>query len=115
MEVRSDGLQQVRYETIPVTTVIERTRLKVWFIRVCSTFVVWTCLVQLVAIEELWRPSFLANFSYTLSHISTVPSIISPPPPPVLLPPSELMFLFLNFFLLEFMLIFFLVKNTVIC
>ncbi|KMT07010.1 hypothetical protein BVRB_6g153420 [Beta vulgaris subsp. vulgaris] len=89
MEVRSDGLQQVRYEKIPVTTVIERTRLKVWFIRVCSTFVVWTCLVQLVAIEELWRPSFLANFSYTLSHISTVPSIISTPPPPVLLPPRN--------------------------
>lgn len=72
MEVRSDGLQQVRFDKIPA---IERTRLKVWFIRVCSSILLWTCLVQLVAVGELWRPRFIAGITHTVSQISPEPSV----------------------------------------
>lgn len=32
-----------------------RARLQVWFVRVCSCVLVWTCLAQLVAVGDLWR------------------------------------------------------------
>ncbi|XP_021747154.1 uncharacterized protein At1g04910-like [Chenopodium quinoa] len=83
MEVRSDGLQAVRYDKVPVGPMFERTRLKVWFIRVCSSILLWTILVQLVAFGELWNPHFFAGFSHRLSHVSTF-SPNAPPPPPLL-------------------------------
>jgi len=89
MEVRSDGL---RSDKIPVAQPpIQRTRLKVWFIRVCSSILLWTCLVQLFALGELWHPRFFAGISQKTSQISPVTSVrvdqvVAPPP---LLPPSE--------------------------
>lgn len=40
---------------------MQRTRLQVWFIRVCSSILIWTCLVQLVAVGELWHPRLLTG------------------------------------------------------
>lgn len=85
----------------PVPAAIARTRLQVWFIRVCSSIVLWTCLVQLVAVCELWHPHLLAGITSRISssaelnvdeearlHSSPSP----PPPPPPLAPPSEFCF-----------------------
>jgi hypothetical protein len=96
--VRSES--GVRSEKIaaPVATVIARTkRFQVWFIRVCSSILLWTCLVQLLTVGELWHPSFMAN---------TTVSIVKPPHhPPPLLPLSKsysLSFFFLKKKLLIF-------------
>ncbi|KAF3780200.1 Uncharacterized protein EJ110_NYTH39829 [Nymphaea thermarum] len=42
----------------PTTTTIllPKNRLHVWFFGVCSSILVWTCLVQLVALGRLWQP-----------------------------------------------------------
>ncbi|XP_047319712.1 rhamnogalacturonan I rhamnosyltransferase 1 [Impatiens glandulifera] len=93
MEVRSESVQ-VRLDKVPPTQVIPRTRLQVWFIRVCSSILIWTCLVQLVAVGELWHPKFLSGFSYTFTGVTSRDSSIldkhlpSPPPPPPPPPPS---------------------------
>lgn len=60
MEVRSEGggggCVQVKCDNkVPPAQVIPRTRLQVWFIRVCSSILIWTCLVQLMAVGELWE------------------------------------------------------------
>ncbi|KAG0470142.1 hypothetical protein HPP92_016842 [Vanilla planifolia] len=34
---------------------LPRSRLQVWFVRVCSCVLVWSCLAQLVAVGDLWR------------------------------------------------------------
>ncbi|KAL0917029.1 hypothetical protein M5K25_012069 [Dendrobium thyrsiflorum] len=34
---------------------LPRARLQVWFVRVCSCVLVWTCLAQLVAVGDLWH------------------------------------------------------------
>lgn len=82
----------------PVPAAIARTRLQVWFIRVCSSIVLWTCLVQLVAVCELWHPHLLAGIT---SRISSSAELnvdeearlhSSPSPPPPLAPPSEFCF-----------------------
>ena len=90
MEVRSDGIP-ARFEKAPAAA-IPRTRLQVWFIRVCSSILLWTCLVQLVAVGELWHPRLFSNVA---GRISTQPKLLplrveravqSPPP---LLPASK--------------------------
>ncbi|VFQ66669.1 unnamed protein product [Cuscuta campestris] len=60
--------------------VIQRTRLQVWFIRVCSSILIWTCLVQLIAVFELWHPRLIAGVS-TISHAVDDGLPALPPPP----------------------------------
>lgn len=73
MEVRSESVQHAK---------VPRTRLKVWFIRVCSSILIWTCLVQLVAVGELWRPQLLTGLSsrFTRLSIQVEQPLASPPP-----------------------------------
>ncbi|KAL0385895.1 UNVERIFIED_CONTAM: Rhamnogalacturonan I rhamnosyltransferase 1 [Sesamum radiatum] len=62
--------------------VIQRTRLQVWFIRVCSSILIWTCLVQLVAVGELWHPRLLTGFpGFTKMSAHQEGSMPSSPPP----------------------------------
>lgn len=82
MEVRSEGLQ-VRCDKLPAP-VIPRTRLQVWFIRVCSSILLWTCLVQLVAVGELWHPHLLSGLSDRLSRFPLRAENEVVPPPPLL-------------------------------
>ncbi|PIM97817.1 hypothetical protein CDL12_29710 [Handroanthus impetiginosus] len=62
--------------------VIQRPRLQVWFIRVCSSIIIWTCLVQLVAVGELWHPRLLTGFpGFTKMSAHQERSLPSSPPP----------------------------------
>ncbi|GMY25934.1 rhamnogalacturonan I rhamnosyltransferase 1 [Fagus crenata] len=96
MEVRSDGGgvgggsstgTSTRFDKLQ-SPVIARTRLQVWFIRVCSSIVLWTCLVQLVAVGELWHPHLLAGITNQISRIAQLraeePPLQSSSPPPLL-------------------------------
>ncbi|KAJ0986828.1 hypothetical protein J5N97_005184 [Dioscorea zingiberensis] len=38
---------------------VSRSRMKMWIIRVATTVLLWTCLVQLTAIGEIWAPRVL--------------------------------------------------------
>ena len=69
MEVRSLEAARISDEIVSGSPVpaITRTRLQVWFIRVCSSIVLWTCLVQLVAICELWHLHLLAGITSRIS------------------------------------------------
>ncbi|GAV67469.1 O-FucT domain-containing protein [Cephalotus follicularis] len=42
---------------------VRKRLVQVWFVRVCSTILLWTCLVQLFAVAQLWHPHFLTTFS----------------------------------------------------
>ncbi|KDP41238.1 hypothetical protein JCGZ_15645 [Jatropha curcas] len=92
MEVRSDSVQ-VRCEKVGSGTppVIARTRLQVWFIRVCSSILLWTGLVQLVAVGELWQPRFITDITHKITQITPFPlrvQVYGPPLPPPL-PPAR--------------------------
>ena len=91
MEVRSEGIQ-VRCDKLQAP-VIPRTRLRIWFIRVCSSIVLWTCLVQLVTVSELWHSHFISGITSSIYHIRQVQLPIQEDngvaqPPPHFLPPS---------------------------
>uniref|UniRef100_A0A1D1YVR8 O-fucosyltransferase family protein n=1 Tax=Anthurium amnicola TaxID=1678845 RepID=A0A1D1YVR8_9ARAE len=73
-----------------------RGRLRVWFIRVCTGVLVWTCLVQLFTVGQIWRrphlPSVVGSFdpqrlfgelSGRLAQLSVENQAPPPAPPPV--------------------------------
>ncbi|KAL1806304.1 hypothetical protein ACET3Z_029372 [Daucus carota] len=43
--------------------VTRRTRLRVWFVRICFCILIWTLLVQLVTVGGLWHPNMLIRSS----------------------------------------------------
>ncbi|KAK3027398.1 hypothetical protein RJ639_040196 [Escallonia herrerae] len=93
MEVRSESeALQVKLDKFPGQgQAVQKTRLQVWFIRVCSSILIWTCLVQLVAVGELWHPQLLTGLSnrFTGTHKLSIRVEESLPFPPPLLPARE--------------------------
>ncbi|KAL1327767.1 hypothetical protein HN51_037768 [Arachis hypogaea] len=89
MEVRSEGVQ-VRCDKLQAP-VIARTRLRVWFIRVCSSIVIWTCLIQLLTVTELWRSNFISGITSRIYHTNQRPFLaettVAQAPPPY--PPAR--------------------------
>lgn len=84
--VKSEGnnsVIHVRYDKFPAPA-FPRPRLQVWFIWVCSSILLWTCLVQLMAVGELWHPKSLYKISNPTSHYpfpaATGDPVQSPPP-----------------------------------
>lgn len=92
MEVRSEALQ-FRCDKL-TAPVIQRTRLRVWFIRVCSSILLWTCIVQLVAVGELWHPQMLTGISNRMTWLTPYPLRVEEAVhfPPPLVPASEFLF-----------------------
>ncbi|CAM6087273.1 unnamed protein product [Calypogeia fissa] len=42
-------------------SVWSRSRLQVWLIRACTTILLWTCVIQLTTVRELWQPHMLRS------------------------------------------------------
>ncbi|OVA04890.1 GDP-fucose protein O-fucosyltransferase [Macleaya cordata] len=51
------------------SSVVSRSRMKIWMIRATTTVLLWTCVVQLTALGELWGPRVLKGW----------PSCFTPP------------------------------------
>ena len=48
---------QGRIRSSPTSvTVVQRSRLHVWLIRLSTSILLWTCLIQLMALAQLWHP-----------------------------------------------------------
>ncbi|GLT27636.1 hypothetical protein SLA2020_026200 [Shorea laevis] len=71
MEVRSENIQ-ARCDKFQAQ-VIPRTRLQGWFVRVCSSILLWTCLVQLVAVGELWHLHLFTGLTNRISWVIRPP------------------------------------------
>ncbi|XP_020881186.1 LOW QUALITY PROTEIN: uncharacterized protein At1g04910 [Arabidopsis lyrata subsp. lyrata] len=61
----------------PLSQAIPKARLQVWFFRVCSCILVWTCLIQL-----FWHSQIFTGLTNQISRFSLpVESVPLPPPP----------------------------------
>lgn len=84
-----------------------KSRMKLWMIRAITTMLLWTCVVQLMTLGEMWGLRLLKGWPSCFTHhhqdLSHLPSL----PPKLALPPkSESFFVFQSFvdqgwFLLE--------------
>ena len=67
-----------------------RSRMKVWMMRGMTSVLVWTCVVQLMALEETWGPRLLKGWPSCFSHSDLSSSLqLSPAPPKLVLPPKS--------------------------
>ncbi|XP_047165154.1 rhamnogalacturonan I rhamnosyltransferase 1-like [Vigna umbellata] len=55
-------------EIVKSKRLIVRPRIKVWMARAITTVILWTCVVQLMAIGELWGPRLLKGMPHCFSH-----------------------------------------------
>ncbi|CAL0330572.1 unnamed protein product [Lupinus luteus] len=61
-----------------------RSRMKLWMIRATTSILLWTCIVQLTALGDMWGPRVLKGWPSCFTHDSQFPTH-SPP----LLPPKR--------------------------
>lgn len=77
---------------------LPRARLQVWFVRVSSSILLWTCIVQLMALGEIWHPHLHVGWPTCFNRhdfVDRIPNItqlavVEPDiasPPPALPPP----------------------------
>lgn len=69
---------------------VSRSRIKLWMIRAITTILLWTCVVQLMALGEMWGPRLLKGWPSCFSHSDLFLSAeLSSVPAKVLLPPKS--------------------------
>ncbi|KAL8124084.1 hypothetical protein AgCh_011913 [Apium graveolens] len=72
------------------SSMVSRSRMKLWIIRGTTLILLWTCLVQLSALGEMWGPRVLKGWPSCFSHDSAVMDVkITPPLPARVLPPKR--------------------------
>ncbi|KFK33501.1 hypothetical protein AALP_AA5G021200 [Arabis alpina] len=78
MEIRSENTQTRSDNKSPPSPnqSIPKTRLQIWFFRVCLCISIWTCFIHLFTISQLWIFSGLTNQTIPVEPIQL------PPPPP---------------------------------
>lgn len=74
-------------------------RMKLWMIRATTTVLLWTCLVQLTALGDLWGPRVLKGWPSCFSHDSSsaLDVQLQPHVPARVLPPKSELFSFIAF------------------
>ncbi|KAF6140043.1 hypothetical protein GIB67_001784 [Kingdonia uniflora] len=79
------GLEKSKNSSFMVSS---RSRMKLWMIRATTTILLWTCLVQLTALGEMWGPRVLKGWPscFMDSHLDV--KLVSVPPK-IPLPPKR--------------------------
>ncbi|OAY56967.1 rhamnogalacturonan I rhamnosyltransferase 1 [Manihot esculenta] len=68
-------------------SVASRSPMKLWILRAITTALLWTCVIQLMAIGEMWGPRLLKGWPSCFSHPELkLPSV----PAKVVLPPKRI-------------------------
>ncbi|KAM7483101.1 hypothetical protein LguiB_007684 [Lonicera macranthoides] len=62
------GLKTSRVEKLKSSMASPRSRTKLWIIRATTSVLLWTCLVQLMALGEMWGPRVLKGWPSCFSH-----------------------------------------------
>lgn len=75
-----------------------KSRMKLWMIRAITTMLLWTCVMQLMTLGEIWGLRLLKGWPSCFTHrqdLSHLPSL----PPNLPLPPKSEFSLLFNLFL----------------
>ncbi|XP_057769805.1 rhamnogalacturonan I rhamnosyltransferase 1-like [Salvia miltiorrhiza] len=66
---------------------VSHARMKLWTLRLITTLLIWTCVIQLVAVGEVWGPKLLKSWPSCSIHDATNVSSFQPKQPH--LPPKR--------------------------
>lgn len=84
-----------RVEKLRSSMASSRPRMKLWMIRATTSVLLWTCLVQLTALGEMWGPRVLKGWPSCFSQDSSTAAAsvldlkFSPSVPERILPPKS--------------------------
>lgn len=94
------ALSGSRVEKLKTSMVASRPRMKLWMIRATTSVLLWTCIVQLTALGEMWGPRVLKGWPSCFTQDSSAVAaalddkLAWSSPPRVLPPKSEFLKLF---------------------
>lgn len=72
------------------SSMVSKSRMKLWMIRATTSILLWTCLVQLSALGEMWGPRVLKGWPSCFSHDSAAMDVtMTPALPARVLPPKS--------------------------
>ncbi|KAJ1413960.1 putative O-fucosyltransferase, plant [Sesbania bispinosa] len=78
-------------EVVKSKRFIVRPRIKVWMARALTTVIIWTSVVQLMALGEFWGPRLLKSMPYCFNHPDASPAVAKVHvPAKVVLPPKRI-------------------------
>lgn len=90
------ALSGSRVEKLKSSMMTSRSRMKLWMIRATTSVLLWTCIVQLTALGEMWGPRVLKGWPSCFSQESSASAAAAlddklalSAPPRVLPPKSE--------------------------
>lgn len=63
-------------EVVKSKRFVVKPRIKVWMARAITTVILWTSVVQLIAIGEFWGPKLLKGMPYCFSHQDASSSVV---------------------------------------
>lgn len=78
-----------------------RSKMKLWMIRATTSILLWTCIVQLTALGDMWGPRVLKGWPSCFSQESAASSALqdkTPSVPARVLPPKSEFFFSFSFF-----------------
>lgn len=77
------------------SSMMSRSRMKLWMVRATTSILLWTCVVQLMTLGETWGPRVLKGWPSCFSQESTAAFAVdsSPEVPARVLPPKSEYFL----------------------
>ena len=89
------ALSASRVEKLKSSMVTSRSRMKLWMIRATTSVLLWTCIVQLTALGDMWGPRVLKGWPSCFTQDSSAAAaalddkLAWSAPPRVLPPKSE--------------------------
>lgn len=78
------------------TSIVSKSRMKLWIIRVTTTVLLWICLVQLTALGDMCGPRVPIGWPSCFSQGSALDVKLPPAVPVTVLPPKSECFYFSN-------------------
>ncbi|XP_009776643.1 rhamnogalacturonan I rhamnosyltransferase 1-like [Nicotiana tabacum] len=76
MGLKGTTLGDSRVEKLKSSVVFSRSRMKLWMIRATTMILLWTCLVQLTTLGELWGPRVLKGWPCCFSQESAAALVV---------------------------------------
>ncbi|XP_021905426.1 uncharacterized protein At1g04910 [Carica papaya] len=72
------------------SSMVSRSRMKLWMIRAVMTILMWNCVVQLMALGEMWGPRLFKGWPSCFTHsVSPLAVGFSSVPTKIILPPKR--------------------------
>lgn len=93
MELKALGESKV--DKVKISTVSSGSRVRPWLIRLTTTVLLWTCIVQLISLREVWGPGVLKGWPSCFSQESAAAAVLGiqektlSVPPKIVLPPKS--------------------------